>query len=266
MATIKINSKIVSVLEFQFDKKQLSIKTSNLDRYIKWLWQQNAGDPRWDTAISKDEQHKLTALICWEKFHWFHSCLKTTNVNLANVKKIIDVGSGLGAIDILSSQLMPETNFYLVDRDCITITEESNYFSQSITDLNYHGFYNSFDAIKDAAQYSLQDSSKINFLDPTDDWPDKVDVVFSLFSWMWHYHKDVYWVQLLKSLKVGGVLIVMINLREGENSIINKISQDLGSYPLSIQEVSHGPKNPDYYLSGADKVVHRACYVWQRMR
>jgi hypothetical protein len=265
MATDEINSNIATVLYF-FYVKMMSIKTSDIDEYIKWLRQQNAGDPRWDTAISKNEQHKLTALICREKLYWFHSCLKTANVNLANVKKIIDVGSGLGAIDILSSQLMPEANFYLVDRDCITVTEKSNYFSQSITDLNYHGFYNSFDTIKDAAKQSLEDPSKINFLDPIDDWPDEIDVVFSLFSWMWHYHKDVYWDRLLKSLKVGGFLIVMINLRDGENSTISKISQDLGSYPLYIQEVSHGPENPDYYLSGADKVVHRACYIWQRMK
>jgi SAM-dependent methyltransferase len=266
MATVKINFEIVSVLDFQFDEKQLLIKTSNLDRYMRWLWQQNAGDPRWADVTSRGEKHTLTANLCWEKFHWFQDCLKTANVNLANVKKIIDVGSGLGAIDILSSQLMPNTDFYLVDRDCITVTNKSNYFSHSMIDTNYHGFYNSFDTIKDAAEQSLEDPSKINFLDPIDDWPDEIDIVFSLFSWMWHYHKDVYWDRLLKSLKVGGFLIIMINLRDGENSTINKISQDLGSYPLYIQEVSHGPENPDYYLSGADKVIHRACYIWQRMK
>jgi hypothetical protein len=81
---------------------------------------------------------------------------------------------------------------------------------------------------------------------------------------MWHYHKNIYWNRLLKSLKVGGHFAVTMTLRTGERTI-EEISNDLGSYPCQAIVYPEGVGN-NTYLTGYTDIISMGYYVWQRIK
>lgn len=259
-------STIETITSFEFNGQQLVLETSDLDEYIKWFYIQNAGDASWNSLTSREEKQQFANWLCKHRILEQFKLIPDPELNFSNIKKIIDVGSGVASVDLLLSQVLPDVDFYLLDKTDINYNlGRQPFFSKSLADPDYHGFYNSFDIVKDVIKHSPIDPGKIHFLDPADDWPNEVDLIISTFSWNWHYSKDVYWDKLMKSLKIGGYFSTTISLRKGENTLY-EISADLGSYPCIYQPLPHTDESVDRKLLGFDQIVHTGYYTWQRMK
>jgi len=69
-------------------------------------------------------------------------------------------------------------------------------------------------------------------LSPEDQWPEEVDCVTSYISFCWHYPKEVYWNKIMRSLKIGGKLVLDIRTLP-DRDVIAEISKDMGSTPTA---------------------------------
>lgn len=163
------------------------------------------------------------------------------DIDRTKVKKIISVGSGIATTELLLLQYFNNAEIFLIDKSEITNPElliDGNLTPEIYRDRDdprgSRGFYNSWDVVKDAIQSSNLDQTKIHFLDPSDDWPDDVDLIISSYSWCWNYNKEVYWDRAINSLKVGGLLIVDI-YRLLEKDVAQEITDQLGSDPFKVK-------------------------------
>jgi hypothetical protein len=259
-------SNINTIADFTYNGQQFLLKTSKFEDHLSYHYFQY---PEWDNYPQTNLEQQKQFIRDLVKKRFVDEFIKFIPID-NTVNKVIDVGSGLGINDLLMSQLKPDIDFYLIDKNINRQTLEklvknkTAYFSKSLDDKDYHGFYNSTDITKDIIQNSPINSERIHFLDTEDLWPDQVEVIMSIFSWMWHYHKNIYWNRLLKSLKVGGHFAATITLRRGEHTI-EEISDDLGSYPCQLILYPEGTsKNTP--LTGYAKIISMGYYVWQRMR
>jgi SAM-dependent methyltransferase len=148
--------------------------------------------------------------------------------------RIVDVGSGMGMIDIIASQHLDCAKFFLVDGNTRTIPT-AEYHDQ-------YQFYNSWSVLDDLVNSTGLDTAAFVKLDQahTRLWPDQVDLVTSYASWCWHYPLSTYWPQAMASLRPGGRLVIEISTApvrpagaETAESVIDRISQDLGSDPVT---------------------------------
>jgi hypothetical protein len=259
-------SHIETITNFLYNNQRLSLKTSNFDSYLFFLHRQTAGDSRWHKANSIEKKKLFANYLSRQRLKSFYMDIEALpNNDCFKIKKIIDVGSGVAQIPLLMSQIRPEIDFYLLDKNLYDQKEGCNFFSKSLDDKNYHGFYNSFDIVKDIIAHSPIQLEKIHFLYPEDQWPDNVDLIMSQYSWMWHYHKNIYWSRLLTSLNVGGYLSVTISLRKGEN-LISEISEELGSHPCIFVPIVYPHDTQDINLPGFNQITHTGYYVWQRLK
>jgi len=157
----------------------------------------------------------------WVNFNWWQNCQRNIYDLPAN-SKIIDVGSGNSVLDLLLHQYMPDSEFYLVDR---------NNFINKDSNLGYPSSENpcwkhSWSVVEDAISTSNLDRSKFHFLDVNDDWNIEADMITSYMAWGMHFPKDVYWKRVLNSLKVGGRLLIDVNIA-WEKEMIDEISDEL---------------------------------------
>jgi 16S rRNA G1207 methylase RsmC len=128
-------------------------------------------------------------------------------------KNILDIGCGIGGIDIFLSKHYnsPETTFYCLDK-----TQSDNI---------YYGFkekaafYNSLDVareflslngIKNICTLSANDNNTI-------ETNEKFDLILSLISWGFHYPVETYLFQAYTHLQVDGHMI--IDIRKNTNGL-----------------------------------------------
>ncbi len=128
-------------------------------------------------------------------------------------KNILDIGCGIGGIDIFLSKHYnsPETTFYCLDK-----TQSDNI---------YYGFkekaafYNSLDVareflslngIKNICTLSANDNNTIEA-------DEKFDLILSLISWGFHYPVETYLFQAYTHLQVDGHMI--IDIRKNTNGL-----------------------------------------------
>jgi SAM-dependent methyltransferase len=178
--------------------------------------------------------------------------------NIDDIKKVVDVGSGIATFDLTLHHLNKDTEFYLVDKSAIEIPKKATYYS------NEHYFYNSWDVLNDSLNSSELDKNKFNLLSNTDEWPSDVDLVISMHSWCWHYPKEYYWPQLLKSLRVRGTLILDV-LNVKDKNVVEEISDELGSHPtydLRYPSDKHPFKDEFTFVNSS----HGGYYSWVRSR
>jgi SAM-dependent methyltransferase len=180
-----------------------------------------------------------------------------------NSKKIISVGSGASTFELILSKYCIDSKIFLLDKSEIILGfgEKENSFSES----NSQGFYNSWEVVHDAIKTSNLNSNSFAFLDPEDDWDEDIDVVISLASWCWHYPFEFYADKLLKSLKIGGSLILEIQNTPDFRDVPKLISELLGSDPAYQERYPHTPncrlrKNVDL------KNEEGGLYVWVRKK
>jgi len=259
-------SDIETITDFVYNKQRLTLKTSRLDEYLHWLIMQTWGDDRWLGKHSREQLKREVKRQARSKAGEFPVIPPEFSLDFKDIKKIIDVGSGVAQIDLILSQLFPQIDFYLVDKTGYEQDPENFvYYSKSLDDKNYHGFYNSFDIIQDIIDNSPINSDRIHFLYPENNWPKNVDVIMSYYSWNWHYPKNIYWNKLLKSLRIGGYLSTTLTLREGEDTIF-KISEELGSYPCYYQPIAIHTNSRDKLIPGFEQIIHTGYYVWKRLK
>jgi len=125
-------------------------------------------------------------------------------------RRILDIGSGLAAIDVRLHQIYPDAHLYLLD--------------QTGLDVEYgietdQAFYNSQAAARDLLRANGVPLDRIHLLEATPDYEigvEGVDLALSLFSWGWHYPLGAYARAVAGAVVPGGILIVDVRNSEGE--------------------------------------------------
>lgn len=217
-------------LKIESDRGPLIVKWNDADEMAKWsnmqagLYLQNINSlqtfyehfPRWYQMF-------------WDARH------KQGLFDLPDDAVVLDIGSGIGVIDLLLSRYLPRSKFYLVDREDFGFRPGIYYDEQ-------YPFYHSWKPLYDAIDATGIDRNRFTVLDPKDDFPKEVDCVTSYLSWGWHYPKDIYWKRVMNSLKVGGKLIMDVRSL-GDRDILEEISSDMRSkpdlYPFQMKLPAH---------------------------
>jgi hypothetical protein len=167
----------------------------------------------------------------WVNYNWWQNSQRNV-YELPARSKIIDIGAGNSVFDLLLHKYIPDSEFYLVDR---------NNFITANTTVKYPTkdnpcWLHSWGIVEDAIQASNIDRSKFTFLDVDDDWNIEADMITSYMAWCMHFPKEVYWPRVLKSLKIGGRLLIDINIG-WEQELIEEISDELNCRHTVISSI-----------------------------
>ena len=129
-------------------------------------------------------------------------------------RRILDIGSGLAAIDVRLYQIYPDAHFYLLDRTDLTV--EYGTETEQV-------FYNSQAVARDLLRINGVPLNQVHLLDATPGYEigvSDVDLALSLFSWGWHYPLGAYAEAVAGAVVPGGMLIVDVRNREGEDLLL----------------------------------------------
>lgn len=148
--------------------------------------------------------------------------------NLPADPNILDIGCGIGVIDMLAYQYLDgKVNVHLLDKDGIK-------FSSKYYDKDYN-FYHSWDSVHDALDTSGFNKEKFTILHPDSVWPVKYDLITSRVSWCWHYPLNTYWDKVVDHLNIGGKLLLNISeIALRDENIIEIISDKFESSPVQF--------------------------------
>lgn len=125
-------------------------------------------------------------------------------------RRILDIGSGLAAIDVRLHQIYPDAHLYLLDQTGLNVEYGVE------TD---QAFYNSQAVARDLLRANGVPLDQIHLLDATPDYAigvEDVDLALSLFSWGWHYPLGAYAEAVAGAVAPGGILIVDVRNSEGD--------------------------------------------------
>lgn len=198
------------------DKGPLEIKWKNAQSLAaNWLMQTGA----W--MRSSNLQNFYQFFPMWAKWQWWQHSQRGL-YNLPPNSKILDIGAGNSVMDLLLHKYYPDTEFFLVDRKTFIKSQESPQLPSDENPCWQH----SWSVVEDAIESSNFDKSKFHFLDIDDEWPQEVDLITSHLAWCMHFPKEVYWDRVLKTLKIGGRLVVDINIG-WEKEYLEEISDAL---------------------------------------
>jgi len=237
------------ILSIDTDKKgPISIRWNDVDNMAK-LSTMQSGLFGIDREFSKQAFYELFP-------NFYKNLWKITEIlggfELPEDAVIIDIGSGIGVMDLLLSQYLPKSKFYLVDKN------EMNLVSNVFYSTNYF-FYNSWEPVLNCIETTNIDPKRFKLNNPEDDWPEQVDCISSYFSWCMHYPKETYWNRVKETLKPGGKLILDIRNLSDRN-VIEEISDEIKSYPRTFEFKNTVAKWIDN--AGTDILGHRC--VWTR--
>lgn len=157
----------------------------------------------------------------WLNFNWWQNSQRNV-YQLPDNCKIIDIGAGNSVIDLLLHKYIPNSEFYLVDRNNFFSSQENARYPTKDNPCWLH----SWNVVEDGIAASNIDRNKFHFLDINDAWNVEADMITSYMAWCMHLPKDVYWAKVLDSLKIGGRLLIDINIG-WEQQIIEEISDAL---------------------------------------
>ena len=173
---------------------------------------------------------------------------------------IVDIGSGIAVADLLLYSYIPNSKFYLIDKE-----GWDEFFANSVPPNvcydNEYPIYNSWAPVRDAIKTSNFDPARFVMQGPNDEFPKDVDVVTSYISWCFHYPKEVYWDKVMSNLKKGGKLLLDVRVLS-DRDVIGEISEELKSTPVEIKF----PKLPDYvddYPAPSDEHSWSRC-LWTK--
>lgn len=136
--------------------------------------------------------------------------------NLTKDSVIIDIGAGTGWFAIAMNKYIGGGTFIMVDKQ-----EWSTGYAATQWDKTYH-FYNDWTVFDDLVDNSDVDRNDFVQVTPEDDWPKNVDLVFSGFSYLWHYPKETYWDKISKT-----TASLSVDVLNKENSM-QQINDDFG--------------------------------------
>jgi hypothetical protein len=240
------------------DKGTLSVKWSDTKNLAKYASIQSGRYLKNNTNIIDLHRQYFED---WNQMFWTQR-QNMGAFNLPNGATILDIGAGASVVDLLLYSYIPDSKFYLLDKDEWGIKFLDNNLPTVCFSESYP-FYNSWDVVKDAIITSGFDSSRFEFLNPCSSFPEQVDAVTSYFSWCFHYPKELYWNKVMQSLKYGGKLILDVRLLADKN-VIEEISEQLGSNPVTIPF----PKLPNYvdsYPTVVEGISGYRC-MWEKKR
>jgi hypothetical protein len=212
-----------------WNKYELKVNTDRGVLRVKWndannlaLWS------NMQAGLYLQEQNSLQTF--YEHFpRWYQMFWDARfNQGLFNLKDdavIVDVGSGVAVIDLLLASYLPNSKFYLVDKEGFEFQKGVYY------DKNYPE-YNSWEPVKDAISATGFDPARFTMQGPDADFPEQVDCITSYLSWGWHYPKETYWDKTMASLKVGGKLIMDIRTLP-DRDVVGEISEAMKSEPVA---------------------------------
>jgi SAM-dependent methyltransferase len=225
----------MEVLNINSNKGTLTVKWSNADLLAYYTTLQrgcyfdNIDNVNWAldskfTPLHKKHFHKQNQELWSEK-----ECRSVFDIKEG--AKIIDIGCGSAVVDLLLYSYIPNSTFYLVDKE--------GEWPDGLTPLEVfytedHPFYHSWKIIEDAITTSQFDRTRFNFLNPISEFPEDVDLIMSSASWCFHYSKDQYWDRVMSSLKTGGKLFLDVRLLP-DRDIIGEISEALKSKPNMVE-------------------------------
>jgi hypothetical protein len=171
----------------------------------------------------------------WVNYNWWQNNQRNV-YELPSGSTIIDIGSGNSVFDLLLHKYIPDSKFYLVDRNNF-ITAKSN---AKYPTRDNPCWLHSWNIVEDAIQSSNIDRSNFTFLDIDDDWNVEADMITSYMAWCMHFPKEEYWSRVLKSLKIGGRLLIDINIG-WEQQLIEEISDELNCRHTVITSIPIKP-------------------------
>ena len=130
------------------------------------------------------------------------------------VKYILDIGSGIAAIDARLHQIYPQAEFYLLDK-----TELSVEYGRETE----QAFYNNQRAAYRLLGKAGVKASRIHLLDATPDYcidANDIDLAVSIFSWGWHFPLDTYARAVADVVVPGGLLVMDIRNWKGKEILL----------------------------------------------
>lgn len=242
------------ILNVRTNKGPISIKWSNEEELYKWALLQ--------FGFYKCQKNDFLKMFSDMNNFWFNQRFEMKAFNLPNSPKIMDIGCGVSTIDLLLYSYIPDSKYWLVDRDGYffknkeavalftgdpEIPLDINFFEKFVDEHGYgkflnekinfmqhdelYPFYNSWEPVKDAIKTSEFDEKRFTMLSPEDSFPEDVDLVMSSFSWCWHYSKSKYWNKVFPSLKKGGKLLLDC-LVSKQDTTIQEISEEMKCKPI----------------------------------
>ena len=253
----------MEILHIKSRKGILTVKWSDTDSLAFYSTPQagcffdNITDIKWN------DKNKFRALhaknfYSWHQLNWDQRDSLLT-FDIKDGSKIVDIGCGAAVVDLLLYSYVPNSTFYLIDKEAEwpggTTTPLAVHYTED------HPFYHSWSVVDDAIKTSDFDRNRFNFLNPHDAFPEDVDLIMSSASWCFHYSKDQYWSRVLKSLKIGGKLFLDIRLLP-DRDIINEISEELKSTPAMIK-ITQVPEYLDIEPNVTPGVLGYRC-LWTR--
>jgi hypothetical protein len=200
-------------------------------------------------SAAPDLSGKLSEYYTW---HW-QRCERLGAFDLAADARILDLGSGLGILDIIAAKILPESRFWLVDQN--DFTYDPAYYVRHGSD---HPYYNSWPVVEELLTANQLARQRFVLQPPDSPWPQDLDLVISTWCWCWHLPFEMYWPQVLQSLRIGGRLCM--DIRIDHLSVVPMISEALGQTPVMSAYQGFIGETQDQTLNRG------ARYVWQRQR
>jgi hypothetical protein len=254
------------------DKGPLTVKWSNLQKLAASWLTQTSGHGNGDVSLAN----------FFKNFDSYHNNMWYLNQNfgiydLPKNPTIIDVGTGTATMNMFIHKYLPNSKFYLVDRNQWIINDNPN----KVRSHDNMCWKHDWSVVEDCITTTGLDRNNFVFLNQFDDWNFESDLITSSMAWGMHFHKSDYWQRCVDSLKIGGKLMLDINshwLKSAtkeideafgcKHSVVFSFSRKMVNldYASTLERLQKHYPNEDYDLStyGADVVATRC--VWTRRR
>jgi SAM-dependent methyltransferase len=204
MHSIKINSDR-GILELKY------LNFENLKLYVKHQIDHlyNLSDQEFHVELSNTLQR-----------HWDRK-IKLGLFDFTNTINVLDIGSGVGFLDLLLHKYLNNgSKFYLVD--------ESKYTPEPTQFKSTNSFYNDWSVFEDLIEHSDISRSDFTLLSTSDEWPEKLDMIMSNHSYMFHYPKELYWEKVIKTIKSNKCRLAFDVLNLKDRDVVKEITNETG--------------------------------------
>jgi hypothetical protein len=242
-------------LDIDSDRGKLLVSWNDLDTLAKYAGTQ-AGfylDTERDLFKLHDKHFKE-----WNQMFWSQR-QNLKMFDFPDNAKIVDIGAGVAVVDLLLYSYIPNSQFYLIDKEVWELDKPEN-SPPLVSFSKKYPRYNTWSPVKDAISTSKFDLHRFNFLDTEDTFPKDVDVVMSYLSWCFHYPKEIYWDQVMANLKTNGKLVLDVRPMHDQD-VIGEISEQLKCDPIKFAF----PKLPDFVDTfidvEEDASGYRCCWI-----
>ena len=202
MYSIKINTDR-GVLELNYSNFE------NLKQYVQYqiLSLYNIPESNFNAELSATLQR-----------HWDRK-IKLKAFDFDKKVDVLDIGSGVGFLDIfLSKYLNNGSKFYLVDESRFTPVKTQFKSNES--------FYNNWSVFEDLIEHSNVSRDDFTLLSTTEEWPEKLDMIMSNHSYMFHYPKELYWSKVIKRVKSNKCRLAFDVLNLKDQDVVDEITKE----------------------------------------